>query len=308
MQSDTTEHWQSAMRAGDFSRAWEISDRHLRERLTRNDPQASLPRHLQSVWDGSPFAGKHVLIRCYHGLGDTVQFIRFAQPLRAMAREVSVWCQPELMPLISTAKGVDSALPLGDQEPSLSYDVDVEIMELAHALRITPADLPGEIPYLHPVCKQTAFADRSTFNIGLVWAAGDWDCRRSMKPAMFQALARLSGVKLYSLQRDTRAADLAALPIEDISSPDIEILASRLLSLDLLVSVDTFVAHLAGALGVPVCLLLHADCDWRWQAHGDTTPWYPTVKLFRQNWLGDWQPVVENLRRNILSRVNCSQQ
>jgi hypothetical protein len=308
MQSDTTEQWQSAMRAGDFSRAWEISDRHLRERLARGDPQALLPRHLQSVWDGSPLAGKHVLIRCYHGLGDTVQFIRFAQPLRAMAREVSVWCQPELMPLISTAKGVDRALPLGNEEPSLSYDVDVEIMELAHALRIAPADLPGEIPYLHPVNKQAAFADCSTFNIGLVWAAGDWDRRRSMEPAMFQALARLAGMKLYSLQRDARPADFAALPIEDISSPDIEILASRLLSLDLLVSVDTFVAHLGGALGIPVCLLLHADCDWRWQAHHDTTPWYPTTRLFRQNQLGDWHSVIDKLMTNIISRLHRRQQ
>ena len=94
----------SAMRRADFARAWEISDAVLRQRLLRGGGCADWPRHLQYVWTGRPFANKRVLIRCYHGLGDTIQFIRFAEPLRAIAREVIAWVQPCLLPLIAAAR------------------------------------------------------------------------------------------------------------------------------------------------------------------------------------------------------------
>jgi hypothetical protein len=94
-------------------------------------------RHLQRIWLGEDLAGKRVLVRCYHGLGDTIQFIRFAKPLRAVASEVIVWAQPELIPLLRAAEGVDRLIPLHDGTPDVGYDVDIEIMELAHALRVT---------------------------------------------------------------------------------------------------------------------------------------------------------------------------
>src|SRR5215217_4156499 len=107
--------WVHAMQHGDFARAWAISDTVLRERA--RVPCAHWPRHLQYIWDGSSLKGKRVLVRCYHGLGDTVQFIRYAPQIRAIAREVIVWAQPALLPLLRTARGIDRLLPLHDGAP-----------------------------------------------------------------------------------------------------------------------------------------------------------------------------------------------
>src|SRR5437868_7419888 len=108
--SPSADGWAAAMRRGDFARAWQISDFHLRARIARGDPLHTGPRHLQNIWDGTPLGKKRVLVRCYHGLGDTVQFIRFAARLRVHAEEVIVWAQPPLVPLIRTASGVDRVL------------------------------------------------------------------------------------------------------------------------------------------------------------------------------------------------------
>lgn len=289
---DTTDEWQTAMKRGDFAAAWRISDRHLAARMRRNQPQHVLPRHFQSIWDGSRLAGKRVLVRCYHGLGDTVQFIRFAAPLRTTAREVIVWCQPALMSLVATAAGVDRVLPLHDGAPDIAYDTDIEIMELAHALRIDASDLPGPIPYLHPSIPHRLPKASNRLNVGLIWMAGGWDTRRTLQLMSLAPLAHLENLTLVSLQRGCTDIDRASLPMLDASTDDVETLAATLKRLDLLISVDTFVAHLAGALGVPVWLLLHADCDWRWRDRGTRSIWYPTMRLFRQPTPGAWAPVV----------------
>src|SRR4051794_40948305 len=114
--------WMHHMRHGDFSAAWEISDAVLHAHA--GVPCHDWPRHFQYVWNGVSLAGQRVLIRCYHGLGDTVQFIRFAPWVKAIAREVIVWAQPELLPLLRTAAGIDRLLPLHDGTPDIDYDVD----------------------------------------------------------------------------------------------------------------------------------------------------------------------------------------
>src|SRR5690606_11292785 len=115
---------------------------------TYGPPKHEGPRHLQTIWDGRPLRGRRVLVRCYHGLGDTIQFIRFAAPLRAIARHVIVWVQPKLLPLIATVAGVDEALPLNDGTPNSVFDADIEIMELAHALRVDAEAIRRPLPYL----------------------------------------------------------------------------------------------------------------------------------------------------------------
>src|SRR5690349_6954903 len=140
--------WMRAMQCGNFARAWEVSDTDLRARLATRRPLHTGPRHLQHIWDGRPLADKRVLVRCYHGLGDTMQFIRFAAPLRKMAREVLVWAQPPLLPLLATAAGVDRVLPLHDGTPEVDFDCELEIMELAHALRIDEQTIPCAVPYI----------------------------------------------------------------------------------------------------------------------------------------------------------------
>jgi hypothetical protein len=122
------ESWTDAMRTGNFERAWAINDRNLAV-LRRLGPEKHTgPRHLQRIWRGEALRDKRVLVRCYHGLGDTIQFVRFMPALRAVAREVTLWCQPELLPLLERVDGVDRAAPLHDGTPDAEFDVDIEIM------------------------------------------------------------------------------------------------------------------------------------------------------------------------------------
>jgi hypothetical protein len=295
--------WMSAMRRGDFERAWQISDAALAARLAAGGQLQRGPRHFQTVWNGKPLAGKRVLVRCYHGLGDTVQFIRFAAALRKLAREVIVWVQPPLLALAATAPGVDRVLPLHDGVPDAAFDGDIEIMELAHALRVHNGTITCEVPYLFPAPRKARLPYPSAAQnveggssdelcVGVVWHAGDWDARRSVPAELLAPLAHVSGVRLFSLQRGPATTDATRIPAPDLSSDDVEAAAATLGALDLLICVDTFVAHLGGALGVPVWLMLHTDCDWRWREHGSTTVWYPTMRLFRQPRSGDWKSVV----------------
>jgi len=136
---------------------------------------------------------------------------------------------------------------------------------------------------------------RRELAVGLVWHSGGWDERRSIPVDLLSALSHVSGVRLFSLQCGPAAPEAARIPAEDIASSDVGQAALTLRHLDLLISVDTFAAHLAGALGVRVWLLLHADCDWRWMRHPTDTPWYPTMRLFRQPSAGDWGAVIDEV-------------
>src|SRR5215218_6426376 len=137
--------WLARMRAGRFAAAWRVSDE--AQRVRAEIDCSGWPRHEQFIWRGEPLAGRRVLVRCYHGLGDTIQFVRFIRPLRALARHVVVWAQPALLELVASAAGVDEVLALHDGIPDADYDVDVEIMELPHALRVTA--IPSGVPYLY---------------------------------------------------------------------------------------------------------------------------------------------------------------
>jgi hypothetical protein len=232
-------------------------------------------------------------VRCYHGLGDTVQFIRFAAPLRRIAEEVIVWAQPKLLPLVATAAGVDRVLPLHDGSPDVPYEIDIESMELPHALRVHLQTIPRAIPYLFPgTAARVIQKSAGELAVGLVWQAGEVTPARSIAPSLLSPLAKLSGVRLFSLQGGQAATAAAEIPAGDLAADTVERLTAALLALDLVISVDTFVAHLAGALGLPVWLLLHTDCDWRWPASGTECVWYPTMRLFRQRRPGDWSSVV----------------
>jgi hypothetical protein len=298
------EAWFAAMRAGDFESAWKISDQVLRQRLATKHKWWQAPRHLQPVWSGAPLAGKRVLVRCYHGLGDTIQFLRFANPLRDLAREVIVWAQPPLAPLIETAPGIDRVLPLHDGAPDAAYDLDIEIMELPHALRTTLCSLPKQVPYVRaPPPRNDPIPPGEGLRVGLVWESGDWDPRRSVPIAALSRLSSVPGIRLFSLQRGPARAQAGSLGALDISAADVSATATAMCCLDLIVSVDTMAAHLAGALGLPVWTLLHSDCDWRWMDQIENTPWYPTMRLFRQPRQGDWTPVIERVAAELRTHL-----
>ena len=294
--------WVAAMRRGDFATAWALSDRYLQQVRASGQPRHAGPRHQQCVWRGEQLNGRRVLVRCYHGLGDSIQFARFFRPLREIAREVIVWCQPELMEIIRATPGVDRALPLHDGVCEAEFDVDIEIMELAHALRAGRDLIAMHEPYVTlPANPARAPVRGQGLAIGLVWQVGDWDKRRAI-PAEMLARLRVDGVRLYSLQRGPAARAGADIGAEDISTPDIATLARRIRELDLVISVDTMVAHLTGALGCEGWVLLHADCDWRWP-EGSATLWYPSLRLFHQKSAGNWFSVIEQVRAALLSRV-----
>jgi hypothetical protein len=275
--------WMAAMRVLDFERAWAVNDQLFRSASVAEGDKHSGPRHFQRIWRGESLQDARVLVRCYHGLGDTLQFIRFAAPLRRTAREVIVWCQPDLLGLVATVVGVDRVLPLHDGRVDVDFDVDVEVMELPYALRLTSADIGYREPYLR--CSSAATRADGLFHVGLVWQAGGWDLSRSVPPGEFGVLTSIPNVRLYCLQPGECPPSLPALRR---SGDCIDSLAVFMTGLDLIITVDTMAAHLAGGLGLPVWTLLRSGCDWRWGDAGSSTPWYPSMRLFRQTIAGDW--------------------
>ncbi len=284
--------WQDAMRRGDFAEAWRISDALLPS--LRDQDRRIVPRHLQSIWDGSSVVGKRVLARCYHGLGDTIQFIRYAALLKRVAAEVIVWVQPSLIPLLRSAKGIDRLLPLHDGEPDVDYDVDLELNELPYVFRTTLSDIPAEVPYLH-VKPATLPHTLKKIRVGLIWQSGDWDASRSIRFSTVASLANVPGVEWHILQRDARRAGWDG-KFGVVSGGENPLDDARVMrALDLVISVDTMTAHLAGALGCQTWTLLPFTADWRWMEDREDSPWYPTMRLFRQPKEGDWSGLVEDV-------------
>lgn len=304
--------WMSHMLRGDFESAWRLADRDRDLRRRAGTDTTIWPRHLRPVWDGSPLTGRRVLVRCWHGLGDTIQFVRYVPLLARRCAALCVEAQPELLPLLRSLSGIDRVVPLaGDREcerSDLGCEAEIEVGELPHAFRTSLETIPAEIPYLRPDPADAAAAAGRLAHlppgprIGLVWAAGPWKPERSVPLAALAPLAAIDGVSFVNLQggeeyrrwrllasrgeregpamADPRTADAAAAA------------AAAIAGLDLVIAVDTMAAHLAGALGVRVWLLLHFAADWRWLAERDDSPWYPTMRLYRQPRPGTWDGVV----------------
>jgi hypothetical protein len=296
------------MRRGDFAAAWLISDDVLRRRRASREDCSGWPRHLQFVWNGEPLDGKRVLVRCYHGLGDTIQFVRLLAVLRPRVAEITLWCQPQLVELLRTVRGADRVLPLHAGAPDVDYDIDVEQMELPHVLRLSVDEIPRDVPYLRtdrapiPMLRRTAgegSVGARECNVGLVWRAGDWIPQRSLSDEALARLGDVPGVRWYSLQYPSRPLPFAS---RDLACADICEMAARMQRLDLIITVDTMAAHLAGALGLPVWTLLHEACDWRWLGDGNESPWYPTMRLFRQPAGGGWDDVIDRVRETLRNR------
>lgn len=293
--------WQACMLLGDFAGAWAVSD----AVLARADPagfnRRDLPFHRRAVWDGTPLAGKRVLVRCYHGLGDIIHVCRFLPLLAGRACGMAVQASEPLHALLERLPGVQGVYPLGDDVALPPFDADVELMELPHAFRTTLTTLPAEVPYLvvepERVAAQAARLDGAgRLRVGIAWAAGAWDGgHRSLPRDLLGALAAVPGVDWVCLQRGPALAGTGeGLRFCDRGprTNDVPDTAAMMRAIDLVVSVDTMVAHLAGALGVPVWTLLNHEADWRWMLDRADSPWYPTMRLFRQPSPGDWAAVV----------------
>jgi hypothetical protein len=285
------------MRRGDFAAAWEHSDRILGRRAGPYD--WTVPRHRQPIWNGAPLEDRRVLVRCYHGLGDTIQFIRYAPLLRRVARRVIVWAQPALLPILNTVSGIDVLLPLHDGVPEVDYDIDIEVMELPYAFRTTLDTVPSAVPYL---AAQPASLPGARPRVAIFWRAGDWNARRTIPFHLVEALLRMKRITWFT-SVTVDCPEERSPRLECAAPNDIWSTAQLLCACDLVISADSMPAHLAGALARPVWTLLPCHADWRWMQERNETPWYPTMRLFRQSQPGDWRTVIERVQSTLANEV-----
>ena len=275
--------------------------------------QGVIYRPATPQWRGEPIAGQRILLLCEQGLGDSLQFIRYARLLKQRGAWVAVRIQASLKSLFRELPEID--LLIDEQEPVPETDWHCHLLSLPLAFNSGLDDLPAETPYLHaPLAAsqrwQHRLADLPRPRVGLVWAGGKrqhmadavlLDARRSLHLKQLLPLAAIPGITFVSLQKDEAATQVSELAgqwtIHDFSDElsDFSETAALVEQLDLVISVDTAVAHLAGALGKPVWLLNRWDTDWRWLLERADSPWYPTLRQFRQPRAGDWESPIGSL-------------
>lgn len=256
-------------------------------------------------WGGEDFAGQTLLVHAEQGLGDTLMFLRYLPRVKALGGTVRLAVQPPLLSLAATAGGADEILPTGDPLPP--FDLWITLMSLPGIFRTALPDIPADIPYLDvpsevpqraPLSATLALSEELT-RVGLVWAGNPLhprDADRSLDATLLEPLSGLPGVAWYGFQLQARPhpplpgfTSLAPLLCSFADT------AYALSGMDLVITVDTALAHLAGALGIPTLLLLPFEPDWRWLLQRDDSPWYPTLRLYRQPSPGDWAAVIRRL-------------
>ncbi len=306
---------------GDFAAGWpDYEWRWLqREQQPRTFPQAR--------WNGGPLNGQTLLVHAEQGFGDTIQFVRYLPLLQKLGvgGRVLFECQPELVELLKTMEGIDQVIPR--DEPLPPFDRHVPLLSLPGIFGTNSATIPAHIPYLRAdpervrywqdeirraVRPQPAGID-TQLNIGIAWQGNPTfrgDKTRSIPLRFFEALAAAPGVRLVSLQKGQVGTEqLRSLtkqfPILDLSDrlTTFSDTAAVMMNLDLIVSSCTAVPHLAGALGIPVWTALQFVPDWRWQLERQDSPWYPTMRLFRQSKPGEWEDAFARIAAEVLVNV-----
>ncbi len=291
--------WMAHMFAGEFEQAWRESDA-IRMR-------GAPDRH--RFWQGEDLTGKRVVLRCLHGLGDAIQMLRFVPRLRERCASLTVEVPPAMCELAPCVHGMPEWFTWGEQAPSEppAFDVQIEVTELPYLFRVTEADLPHAVPYVRAVPEVAACVERRwprspLPQIGLVWAASDWDRSRSLPFACAQRLAAAHGAVFWNMQGGAehgRGAQIAGIRDARMCGSGLANYAAVLSRLDLLITVDTMAAHLAGAMCKPAWLLLQAQADWRWMLEREDSPWYPSLRLWRQREQGNWEDLLERVEASL---------
>ncbi len=309
-------HWNESLcllQMGQFEAGW----RKYEWRWERNRIKAGRRTFAQPLWLGDfSIDGKTILLHAEQGLGDTLQFCRYAALVSKLGAKVVLEVPPELMRLMRTLDGVDQLIEAGQALPP--FDCHCPLLSLPLAFSTGEHSIPSATPYL--------FADPDAarqwheridtpadtrLKVGLVWAGGNRphvaelrknDARRSIAFEQLAPLLDVPDVRFFSLQKGAAAQQLAASErcarVEDYTEDldDFADTAALVANLDLVISVDTSTAHLAGALDKPVWILNRFDTCWRWMLERSDTPWYPSARLFRQPALGDWDSVMLHAR------------
>jgi len=290
---------------GNFEQGWPEYEWRRRTKGVSTFPKPQPP------WDGRPLHGKTILLHAEQGLGDTLQFIRYAAVVKQRGGTVVVECHPSLLGVLAGCAGIDQLLPQGGPLPA--YDVQAPLLSLPGLCGTTLATIPATVPYLVADRFRVEYwRDRlaavSGFKVGICWQGDPGhknDRRRSVPLAQFAPLAKVPGLRLVNLQKGSGSEQWTALaghwPVVDLPGQAEEPsqawvdTAALVCALDLVITVDTAVAHLAGALGVPVWVALPFSPDWRWLLGREDSPWYPTMRLFRQTRHGHWPDVFERI-------------
>jgi Flp pilus assembly protein TadD len=299
----------SLLTSGEFSEGWP----QLEWRWEMDPERAWRHRLTRPRWDGHPPEGRRILLYAEQGFGDTIQFVRYVPMVAARSGRVILECQPELVRLLQGVPGVERLIARGGCDEALpDHDMHCPLMSLPMVMKTTLQTIPAEIPYLRCDAELSSrWRERllsGTLNVGLAWAGRPShtnDRNRSMPLSMLAPLARVPNVSFISLQKEHSASPgtpgegrgEGSLPLIDWTGEldDLADTAALIDNLDLVITVDTATAHLAGALGKPVWVLLPFVPDWRWMLDRTDSPWYPTMRLFRQPALGQWSPVVRDV-------------
>ena len=292
---------------GDFERGWKQHERYLAQSGKNGDA-------LRKLLHDDAIAYKKILLRPEGGLGDTFQFIRYAERLKHMGANIIVACQKQLIPLLSRCTYIDQLIPCGT---SLSeYDADATLMTLPAIFADTADTAPQNIPYLFADPQLIAhwkkqLAADTTFKVGICWQVDVHNdtskipiARRGFPLNSFAQLGKLDGISFYSLQKYDGVDQIATVSdfqlhvfdsLDDKSGPFMDT-AALIKNLDLIITVDTAIAHLAGGLGAKVWLLHpYATADWRWICHRTDSYWYPNLRIFKQQRPFDYDGVMQNI-------------
>jgi len=306
-------HWNLAhvlLLRGEWAAGWEAFEHRWRVEQLR-----ALARSYDApLWNGQELAGKTIFLHHEQGFGDTIQFVRYAPLLARRGARVLLEAQPQLRRLFSSLEGV--AQLLGRDDPRPAFDYHCPVMSLARGFGTRPDTAPANIPYLAAPAEDRArwrarLGRASGLRVGLVWsspaaAAGQGPAQahkanRSISLDLLQPLMRLPGIELIGMQTGPGSASLpeagAMATIRNLGSEvgDFADNAALIEEIDLLVTIDTAAAHLGGALGKRTWVLLASQADWRWLSGRADTPWYPSVRLFRQPAPGDWPAAIGQL-------------
>lgn len=297
----------SLLLAGQFDEGW----REYEWRWKQAKKKLHLRDFSEPLWNGEDIGDRVLLLHAEQGLGDTLQFVRFV-PAIAAGRRVVLEVQRPLMPLLTGLPGLECIVARGDPLPP--FDLHCPLLSLPRLLGTTLETIPREAPYLRADPQRAAawrerVGQLDGLRVGLVWAGNQTmsgDNRRSLPLERFSELADLPGVSFVSLQKGAGASQLPprGLSLHDWTNDlhDFGETAALIEALDLVISVDTGVVHLAGALGRPVWLLNRFDRCWRWLLNRDDSPWYPSLRQFRQIQPGDWTSVLRNVRAELETR------
>jgi tetratricopeptide (TPR) repeat protein len=302
---DAPAHWGMAivhLKRGEFEKGWPLFE--WRRQLSGQPPV----RIANSPWNGGKADGLTILLHAEGGFGDTIQYVRYAPMVRQRAGRVLLECQTELAPLLASVAGVDQIIPRGQTLPA--FDLQISLVSLPMAFKTDLNSIPSHVPYLTAPddrlarWKERIVADGKR-HVGICWSGRSQPNKKNSRRcdiSLLSPLFSMPGAQFFSLQMGKSAAgapnDLIDLTAEMHDFADT---AALIQHLDLVISVDTAVAHLAGALAKPVWLLTPFDAAYQWLLERTDSPWYPTMRLFRQKKPGDWTAPIEEIAAALIA-------